>query len=399
MAVNKGEIGIYGILRRDGGDGILAKTDQIQDDTLKKTQEQLNQEAVNGAALAAAHIANTNNPHNVTKAQVGLDKVTNDEQVKRTEMGKPLGVATLDGLGKVPSSQLPAYVDDVVEYETADDFPKYGESGKIYVETTTNLTYRWTGTQYIEISKSIGLGETASTAYPGDKGKQVADDLDTHIKDTTNPHNVTKEQIGLGNVDNTSDKDKPISTAQSQAISSVQSNLTSHTDDKQNPHNVTKDQVGLGKVDNTADSEKNVYGSNVLYGCINSSKVIPNVRGDLLIRRDSDDGSSSTDSTLRIFVRPDSTDTNEYAALQSGIDRGFMGLTQDVDCASEDRYSLLLQPYIGRVGIGFFGNPRESLDIHGNLIVTGNYYSNDGKIYAEAVSDTEIETMLNDLGI
>lgn len=86
-------------------------------------------------------------------------------------------VAPLDGDGKIPSSYLPSYVDDVVEYPTMQDFPTTGESGKIYIDKTTNLTYRWSGTQYTEISKSLALGETASTAYSGDKGKKNHEDI------------------------------------------------------------------------------------------------------------------------------------------------------------------------------------------------------------------------------
>lgn len=84
MAVNKGEIGIYGILRRDGGDGVLAKTDQIRDDNLQKTQKELNQDAVKGAETAAIHIANTSNPHNVTKAQLGLGNVDNTADANKS---------------------------------------------------------------------------------------------------------------------------------------------------------------------------------------------------------------------------------------------------------------------------------------------------------------------------
>jgi hypothetical protein len=84
-------------------------------------------------------------------------------------------VNTVDGL--IPAAYLPSYVDDVLEYSSVNTFPETGEAGKIYVDTTTNLTYRWTGTQYIEVSKSLGLGETASAAYPGDKGKQNADNI------------------------------------------------------------------------------------------------------------------------------------------------------------------------------------------------------------------------------
>lgn len=116
------------------------------------------------------HILNGSNPHNVTKDQVGLANVTNDAQVKRSEMGAANGVATLNESGTVPSSQLPSYVDDVLEYDNKSAFPASGESGKIYVAKDTNLTYRWSGSAYVEISQSLALGETSSTAYPGDKG-------------------------------------------------------------------------------------------------------------------------------------------------------------------------------------------------------------------------------------
>jgi hypothetical protein len=84
----------------------------------------------------------------VTKSDVGLGNVTNDAQVKRTEMGVASGVATLDSAGKVPSSQLPSYVDDVLEYDTKSAFPETGEAGKIYVDKSTNTTWRWGGSAY-----------------------------------------------------------------------------------------------------------------------------------------------------------------------------------------------------------------------------------------------------------
>ena len=121
----------------------------------------------------------------LTKADVGLGNVTNDAQVKRSEMGTASGVATLDETGKVPASQLPSYVDDIIEgtyvnsttFNDADGSPVTPESGKIYVDTTTNKEYRWGGTQFVLISESLALGETASTAYPGNKGKQNADNI------------------------------------------------------------------------------------------------------------------------------------------------------------------------------------------------------------------------------
>ena len=77
--------------------------------------------------------------------------------------------------GKVPTSQLPAFVDDVLEFAALSGFPTAGESGKIYVALDTNKTYRWSGTGYVEISASIALGETAATAYRGDRGKTAYD--------------------------------------------------------------------------------------------------------------------------------------------------------------------------------------------------------------------------------
>ena len=78
----------------------------------------------------------------------------------------------------------------------------------------TNLTYRWSGSAYVEISPSLALGETSSTAYRGDRGKTAYD----HSQVTGNPHGTTKANVGLGNVDNTSDANKPVSTAQQTAL-------------------------------------------------------------------------------------------------------------------------------------------------------------------------------------
>lgn len=131
-----------------------------------------------------SHIGNKSNPHAVTKSQVGLGNVTNDAQVKRSEMGVSSGVATLDTTGKVPSSQLPSYVDDVLEYTNKSGFPTTGESGKIYIDKATNITYRWSGTTYVEISPSLALGETSSTAYPGNKGKTTTDNVNAILAGT-----------------------------------------------------------------------------------------------------------------------------------------------------------------------------------------------------------------------
>lgn len=98
-------------------------------------------------------------------------------KVDTSSVGANSGVAQLDATGKVPSSQLPSYVDDVLEYASQSAFPAEGETGKIYVALDTNKTYRWSGTAYVEISESLALGETSSTAYAGDKGKANADNI------------------------------------------------------------------------------------------------------------------------------------------------------------------------------------------------------------------------------
>ena len=99
------------------------------------------------------------------------DKALVSNAIQSSEKGANNGVAELGSDGKIPSSQLPSYVDDVLEYDTASDFPSVGESGKIYIALDTNLTYRWGGTEYVAIASDLALGETASTAYRGDRGK------------------------------------------------------------------------------------------------------------------------------------------------------------------------------------------------------------------------------------
>lgn len=203
--------------------------------------------------------------------------------------GAPNGLASLNESGIIPSAQLPSYVDDVIEVDTFSNLPGTGESGKIYIVQDTNLTYRWSGTDYVEISKSLALGETSSTAYPGDKGKATTDKLnripDKLITDTVNVNQSTTEavlnfttyrqeaqQIGRNTLTITSattsqaglmsssDKTK-LDGLKDQAgitadIDAVQSNLETHINNKSNPHKVTKAQVGLSEVDNTSDANK-----------------------------------------------------------------------------------------------------------------------------------------------
>lgn len=105
----------------------------------------------------------------------GAVKAGLDTKIPLAQKGSANGVATLDGEGKVPSSQLPSYIDDVLEFPTLSQFPAVGEEGKIYIALDTNKTYRWSGSTYVTIASDLALGETHSTAYYGDRGKIAYD--------------------------------------------------------------------------------------------------------------------------------------------------------------------------------------------------------------------------------
>lgn len=100
-------------------------------------------------------------------------------------------VQTINGV--LPSSILPSYVDDVLEYATKNEFPNPGTEGKIYVDNSTNLTYRWGGSTYVEISPSLALGETEHTAFRGDHGLEAYN----HIFETGNPHSLTLTDLDI----------------------------------------------------------------------------------------------------------------------------------------------------------------------------------------------------------
>ncbi len=110
-------------------------------------------------------------------------------------------------------------------------------------------------------SDPVALAQSQITNLTTDlAAKAAAADLTSHTSNVSNPHSVTKAQVGLSNVDNTSDANKPVSTAQATADAAVataaSSALTTHTSNTSNPHSVTKAQVGLGSVDNTSDAAK-----------------------------------------------------------------------------------------------------------------------------------------------
>lgn len=90
-------------------------------------------------------------------------------------IGVANGLATLDDSGLVPSSQLPSYVDDVLEFDSKDKFPANGEDGKIYVDKSDNKTYRYTGSGYLWINSAVATADEAVKAHKDADGNVITD--------------------------------------------------------------------------------------------------------------------------------------------------------------------------------------------------------------------------------
>lgn len=152
-----------------------------------------------------------------------LDHNHDDTYVKLTDKGVAGGVATLGEDGLIPSSQLPSYVDDVIEADTFDSLPTTGENGKVYVTKDDNKTYRWSGTQYTIIGNDLSLGETQSTAFRGDYGKIAYD----HSQSAHAPANAQENIIEIfkiaGKTVDIVDKTVDIPIASSSAAGAVKS--------------------------------------------------------------------------------------------------------------------------------------------------------------------------------
>lgn len=281
--------------------------------------------------------------------------------------GAPNGLASLNESGIIPSAQLPSYVDDVIEVDTFSNLPGTGESGKIYIVQDTNLTYRWSGTDYVEISKSLALGETSSTAYSGDKGKATTDKLnripDKLITDTVNVNQSTTEavlnfttyrqeaqQVGKNTLTITSatisqaglmsssDKTK-LDGLKDQAgitsdIDAVQTNLETHINNKSNPHEVNKAQVGLGNVDNTSDANKPI--SNATQTALNG-KFSATDGNALKQRVDSIPELIATDIT----VDSDNDSVNISLDKTSIVDGTLSGTTININSATTSKAGIL----------------------------------------------------------
>ena len=179
----------------DNDIALLDNTGNLKDSNKKLSDYQEKLTDGNGVDIDASNNISLDISY-LTASRVGY--------IPSTEKGTNGGVATLDNTGKVPSGQLPSYVDDVVEgyldngtfYEdSAHTIPITPEDSKIYINLSDNTTYRWGGTAYVQISSSLALGTTHSTAYYGDQGKTAYDH--SQIKNGSNPHNTTADNVNL----------------------------------------------------------------------------------------------------------------------------------------------------------------------------------------------------------
>ncbi|UMB60824.1 hypothetical protein MHL31_01095 [Lutibacter sp. A80] len=263
----------------------VSTTDDLTEGTTNLYYTEARVTANTAVAANTTHVTKTDNPHSVTKAQVGLGNVNNT-----SDADKPVSTATQTALdGKVDeNSAITGATKTKITYDAKGLVTAGADATTTDIAEGTNL-------YYTEARVAANTAVAANT---------------THATKTDNPHSVTKAQVGLGNVDNTSDADKPVSTATQTALdgkvdensaitgatktkitydakglvtagadatttdiaegtnlyytearvaanTAVAANTT-HATKTDNPHSVTKAQVGLGNVNNTSDADKPV---------------------------------------------------------------------------------------------------------------------------------------------
>lgn len=213
-----------------------------------------------------SHIGNKSNPHGVTKTQVGLGNVpnvaTNDQAPTYSDVTTLSTLASGEKLS-VAFPKIKLAITGLINH-TGNKSNPHGVTksqvglGNVPNVATNDQTPTFTAASKLE---TLASGERLSTSFG--KITKAITDLISHIGNKSNPHGVTKAQVGLGSVDNTADSAKPISTAQATAIADAkkagtdaQSSINSHTGNKSNPHGVTKSQVGLSNVPNVSTNDQ-----------------------------------------------------------------------------------------------------------------------------------------------
>lgn len=155
------------------------------------------QTSADNAGSVARNVANaldslTPQVNDVIQSVSELSEILNE---LNNSIGVSGGIAPLDEQGMVPSSHLPSYVDDVIEVESIADVTT-PERGKVYLEIATNKTYRWGGTQFVVIGSDLALGDTESTAFPGNRGKTLEEKM-VNVENSVSQHTSSFVNINL----------------------------------------------------------------------------------------------------------------------------------------------------------------------------------------------------------
>lgn len=217
--------------------------------------------------------ATTTRKINIFNLIQGIKQKIEDYFVRKSLINNPNGVAPLDSNSKVPSSNLP-------------------------------------------------FGTTTGTIFDGGKGKALEDAWDAHLADTNNPHNVTKEQIGLGNVDNTSDIDKPVSTAQQNAITTAVSNHNSSTSSHADIRSLISNKVDKVAGQGLSTNDYTTAEKNKLSGIASGAEV--NVQSDWNVTDSNSDSFIKNKPTIpsvgngTLTIQKNGTNVQTFSANQSG---------------------------------------------------------------------------------
>jgi hypothetical protein len=213
---------------------------------------------------SAVGLGNVDDTSDVNKPVSTATQTALSLKLNASEKGAASGVCPLDATSKIAAIYLPSFVDDVLEFANLAAFPGTGENAKIYVALDSNKTYRWSGSAYIEISPSPGstdaVPEGSTNLYFTNIRAAAAAPVQS-VAGRTGAVVLAKADVGLGSVDNTSDLSKPISTATQTALNGKEASITAGATSQYWRGDKTwqlldKTAVGLANVDNTTDLNK-----------------------------------------------------------------------------------------------------------------------------------------------
>lgn len=396
--------------------GLMSADDKVKLNSIESNAQRNTVTGVKGDSETLYRTGNIN----ITKSNIGLSNVENKssaairEELTSTNIitaldftpissdlkGANGGLAELDSTGKIPTSQLPSYVDDVVEYLTKEEFPIPGENGKIYIETSTNKSYRWGGSVYAEISSSLALGTTSSSAFRGDHGEiaykhatdanainttyetnlyKIGATAEGHIKECvpatkeditslgipgqdTTYENATVNNAGLMSKVDKAKLDGIDAGAQKNTVFGVKGGAESEY--RVGNINITKANIGLGNVDNTADINKTVLAAK------KADKLVP----VCIIGSDS----ANPEGWYKVAdsIMSGYGNTNLTLLIKSGYKNGHIGLLQLEMRSDNTKVACWQCKWLVRMGI-----PQESVRITIDGMKWTMYYKLDNTQY------------------